>query len=185
MGLPPAVRVDSATCRRADSGDARAVADLLIRSRQAAVGTIPAAVHPDAETHEWISTVVLPEREVWLTEDADRRALAVMVLDGSWVDQLYVDPVAQGEGIGRRLLEHAQALDTTGELQLWTFQANDRARRFYARNGFVEVELTDGAGNEERQPDVRLVWRRSASVTRRRSPSGCPPRPAGTSDRDR
>ena len=45
-----------------------------------------------------------------------------------------------------------------GHLTLWTFQANDGARRFYAREGFREVEFTDGAGNAEKLPDVRLEW---------------------------
>ena len=40
-------------------------------------------------------------------------------------------------------------------LQLWTFQVNDRARRFYERNGFTIAEMTDGAGNQEREPDIR------------------------------
>ena len=79
MGLSHAARVDSATCRRADSDDVEAVADLLIRSRRAAIGAIPAAVHPDAEAREWISTVVIPEREVWLMEDADCQSLAVLI----------------------------------------------------------------------------------------------------------
>ncbi|MDP9464580.1 MAG: GNAT family N-acetyltransferase, partial [Actinomycetota bacterium] len=42
-------------------------------------------------------------------------------------------------------------------LQLWTFESNDRARRFYERHGFTAVEFTDGAGNEERWPDVRYA----------------------------
>jgi len=157
MGLRPAVRVESATCRRADSGDARAVADLLIRSRQAAVGAIPAAIHSDAETHEWVSTVVLPEREVWLTEDADRRPLAVMILDGSWVDQLYVEPTCTGMGLGSRLIELAKSRRPTG-LQLWTFVTNTGAQRFYRRHGFVMAETTDGSDNEEHAPAIRFVW---------------------------
>ena len=44
-------------------------------------------------------------------------------------------------------------------MQLWTFQQNDRARRFYEARGFEAVEFTDGSGNKERQPDVRYVWR--------------------------
>jgi hypothetical protein len=79
MGQAHTVRVDSATARRADLGDARAVADVLIRSRQAAAGAIPAAVHPDAETREWISAVVIPEREVWLMEGVDSRPLGLQL----------------------------------------------------------------------------------------------------------
>jgi ribosomal protein S18 acetylase RimI-like enzyme len=44
-------------------------------------------------------------------------------------------------------------------LQLWAFQSNARARRFYERHGFEAVEFTDGNGNEERWPDVRYVVR--------------------------
>ena len=44
-----------------------------------------------------------------------------------------------------------------GQLQLWAFQSNAGGRRFYERHGFAAVEFTDGAGNEERWPDVRYV----------------------------
>jgi len=45
-------------------------------------------------------------------------------------------------------------------LELWVFQRNERARAFYRRHGFVLVEETDGAGNEERTPDARYAWAR-------------------------
>ena len=35
---------------------------------------------------------------------------------------------------------------------------NAPARGFYARRGLVELERTDGSGNEERAPDVRMAW---------------------------
>jgi len=35
---------------------------------------------------------------------------------------------------------------------------NEPARRFYERHGFVAEELTEGAANEERAPDVRYRW---------------------------
>lgn len=72
---------------------------------------------------------------------------------------LYVAGQAQGQGVGKALLDHAK--DGSETLELWTFQANSGARRFYAREGFAEVELTDGAGNDEKLPDVRLVWERA------------------------
>ena len=74
------------------------------------------------------------------------------------LDQLYIRPGWWGRGIGSRLIEHAKAQSPDG-LTLWTFQVNERARGFYAHHGFIELLRTDGSGNEERQPDVRLGWR--------------------------
>lgn len=150
-------RVDSVMPRRAVLEDARAVADVLIRSRRAAGDAIPAAVHSDAETREWIRTVVIPEREVWLVEDADGRPLGVLVLAEDWVDQLYIEPAFTGKGWGSRLIQLAKSRRPAG-LQLWTFATNTAAQRFYLRHGFVVAETTDGSGNEEKSPDIRFVW---------------------------
>lgn len=157
MGLSDTGRVESAALRRAAIEDARVVADVLIRSRLAAGGAIPPGVHSDAETREWVRTVVIPEREVWLAEDADGRPLGVMVLDDDWVDQLYVAPGFTGMGLGSRLIGHAKARRPAG-LQLWTFVTNTAAQRFYLRHGFVVAETTDGSRNEEQAPDIRFVW---------------------------
>ncbi len=70
----------------------------------------------------------------------------------------YVAQGHRGRGIGKALLDAVKAEEP--RLALWTFQANLDAIRFYTREGFVEVERTDGAGNEERLPDVRMIWRR-------------------------
>lgn len=148
------------TIRRASGGDAAAIAEVWLRAFASAY-MFPHA-HTDDDVRRWIREEVVPGKETWVGQD-DRGVVGFIALAPGWVEHLYIDPVAQGEGIGRRLLELAMSRDTTGELQLWTFQANARARRFYARNGFVEVELTEGTSNEERQPDVRLVWRRAAA----------------------
>jgi hypothetical protein len=37
-------------------------------------------------------------------------------------------------------------------------QVSQGAQRFYLRHGFVEVERTDGAGNEEHAPDIQYGW---------------------------
>jgi GNAT superfamily N-acetyltransferase len=60
-----------------------------------------------------------------------------------------------GRGLGDRFLEVAVGR-YPGGLQLWTFVANERARRFYERHGFVVEETGDGRGNEERAPDLRM-----------------------------
>jgi GNAT superfamily N-acetyltransferase len=47
-------------------------------------------------------------------------------------------------------------------LELWCFQANSRACRFYEARGFRAIRFTDGADNEEKTPDVRYRWERAA-----------------------
>ncbi len=70
----------------------------------------------------------------------------------------YMAENARGKGFGKLLLDTVKK--TEPRLALWTFQANTGAIAFYKREGFVEVERTDGAGNEEKLPDVRMIWRR-------------------------
>lgn len=82
--------------------------------------------------------------------------------DGAMVQALYVGADTQGQGVGSALLRDAQRHCPT--LTLWTFQCNSGARRFYARHGFVEAERTDGSGNDEGLPDVRLVWSRADTM---------------------
>jgi len=84
--------------------------------------------------------------------------VAMMALTDEMVDQLYVAPGWTAQGIGSRLIGLAQSRRPNG-LDLYTFQVNRGARRFYERHGFVEVASSDGSENEERQPDVRYAWR--------------------------
>ena len=77
---------------------------------------------------------------------------------GPWTAAL---PEAQGQGVGTELLDIAKR--ASARLQLWTFQRNAQARRFYEARGFVLVEQTDGAGNEEKEPDARYLWMRAGA----------------------
>ena len=78
--------------------------------------------------------------------------------NGADLNALYVAQDAQSQGAGAALLKQAQ--EQTDHLDLWTFQANTGAQRFYARHGFVETARSDGAENDEGLPDIRLEWRR-------------------------
>ena len=153
--------------RRAGAADAAAVAALYLRSRRYAMPTI-VSPHTDDEVRDWIAAHLVPEQETWVAEvagvvvgvlalSAAARHGRGLVVDQLSIDQLYVDPPWIGRGLGRILVEHAKQRSADG-LELWTFQVNAAARRFYARQGFVEVDWTDGAGNEEHEPDVRCRW---------------------------
>jgi ribosomal protein S18 acetylase RimI-like enzyme len=89
---------------------------------------------------------------------AGGRPVGFLARREGYIHALYLAAHARGMGIGRRLVAAAQA--AADELTLWTFQANAPARAFYDALGFAEAERTDGAGNDEGLPDVRLLWRR-------------------------
>ena len=113
--------------------------------------------HTSREDRDFFRTHVFNLCEVWGASGAQGLAGIVAFRDG-WVDQLYVLPTAQGRGVGTKLLWVAQA--AFPRLSIWTFQRNTGARRFYEGRGFVIVELTDGGGNEEQEPDVLYRWAR-------------------------
>jgi GNAT superfamily N-acetyltransferase len=143
--------------RRGTGADAADAAEVYLRARHAAVPAVPPLAHGNDDVRRWFRDVVIAERELWVAEDAEAGIVAVLVLDGDWLDQLYVEPGLTGRGSGAALVDVAKRECPSG-LQLWAFQSNVRALRFYERHGFAEAERTDGADNEERAPDVRLVW---------------------------
>ncbi|HEX2755015.1 MAG TPA: GNAT family N-acetyltransferase [Candidatus Limnocylindrales bacterium] len=141
--------------RRATAADADAIADVYLASFHATY-SFPLA-HTDDEVRRWIREVVIVSPEAWVAVD-DERVVGMLVVGSGALDQLYVAPDRLGTGIGRRLLDTARERSPQG-LTLYTFQVNDRARRFYERNGFVTEAFGDGTANDERQPDVRYAWR--------------------------
>ncbi|MCU9837624.1 GNAT family N-acetyltransferase [Ruegeria sp. WL0004] len=87
------------------------------------------------------------------------RVAGFIARDGGEICSLYLARKAQGRGLGARLLQQAQ--HSAEQLELWTFQANVGARRFYERHGFRETQRTDGSRNDERLPDIRYEWSRT------------------------
>ncbi|WP_424858351.1 N-acetyltransferase family protein [Streptomyces sp. SAI-170] len=144
------------TLRRAVAADAEAVAEVYLRSYDAALPTV-VRPHTDDAVRAYIRDVVVPRRETWVAE-ADGVVVGLMVLADEEISQLYLHPDWRGRGIGDRFVALAKERAPRG-LSLWTFQVNKPAHRFYERHGFRAVEHTDGSGNEEREPDVRYEWR--------------------------
>ncbi len=79
--------------------------------------------------------------------------------EGGFLECLYLEKEARNQGLGRALLDLAKN-NGAETVSLWVLQRNHAARRFYAREGFCEVELGDGDDNEEGLPDIRLEWKR-------------------------
>jgi 8-oxo-dGTP pyrophosphatase MutT (NUDIX family)/GNAT superfamily N-acetyltransferase len=142
--------------RPRDAGDA---ATVYLRSRAFAIPSI-LSPHSPGDVRRWMADDVVGRSDVWVAE-LDGVVVGLLVLqhdrDGSWLDHLYLDPSWMGRGLGDRMMAVAKER-SPGGLQLWTFQVNGAARRFYERHGFVEQERTAGSGNEERAPDARYRW---------------------------
>jgi GNAT superfamily N-acetyltransferase len=137
--------------------DARAAANLWLRARMRSVDTIPAPVHDDEDVRAWFASHVVSDTELWIATDGAGTLVGILVLEGDWVDQLYVEPTMTGKGVGAQLLSLAKRQRPAG-LRLWTFVSNHGAQRFYERHGFVETDRTDGRDNEEGAPDILYSW---------------------------
>jgi putative acetyltransferase len=114
-----------------------------------------AGLHTPEEDRQFYRTRMFHDCAVWAAV-RDLEIVGIIAFRPTWVDQLYVLPPMQGRGIGSSLLRIAQANERS--LDLWTFQRNAPARRFYEAHGFVLVRETDGSGNEEREPDILYRW---------------------------
>jgi GNAT superfamily N-acetyltransferase len=139
--------------RRAGLSDVDAIAELYERSF--ATLTFLPVLHSLDEHRLWFAGR-MTDQEIWVYDDGEVRGFAAIGDDV--LDHLYVDPEWIGCGIGRALLEHTKRRRPDG-FTLWCFQANERARRFYEKHGCAAVEFTDGAGNEEKTPDMKYAWR--------------------------
>ena len=140
--------------RAARTSDIDTIADVFVASFRGL--TFLPRLHSDDETRTWIRDVVFPGHEVWVAE-SECLAVGFAALTGDLLGLLYVHPDDQGRGAGSALLA-AVKRERPGGFRLWVFQRNTGARRFYERSGCHLVELTDGSGNEEKEPDALYAW---------------------------
>ena len=143
-------------CRRAIQNDADAIAAVLSSSFRL-LEFLP-MLHTVEEDRQFIEGVVLKECEVTVAESAGR-IVSFLARQGEDIRMLYTHPDHIGLGAGSLLMEAAKEAGTPA-LELWCFQANGRARRFYEAHAFRAIRFTDGADNEEKMPDVRYRWQR-------------------------
>ena len=142
--------------RDATAQDANAIAEVYYASFR--LLTFLPMLHT-LESYRWyVAKRMLKEWAVTVAED-DSGIVSFLGLRGEEVGHFYTRPDRIGRGAGTRLIEAAKSSGVVA-LELWCFQANTRARRFYEARGFRAIRFTDGAHNEEKTPDVRYRWER-------------------------
>ncbi len=96
----------------------------------------------------------LPEAPLWLAVDADDRAIGFMLLDGSSMEALFIDPAHRGAGVGRALV--ARALELHPALTTGVNEQNEQAAGFYERLGFVRTGRSERDGEGRAYPLIHL-----------------------------
>lgn len=91
--------------------------------------------------------------------DAAGRPAGFVTVDPAtgYLDQLCVAPSERGSGLAAVLLDAAKRL-APGAIELDVNEANRRARRFYAREGFQTVAR--GLSAQSGLPTLRMRWAR-------------------------
>ena len=161
LGRPPIARrrpaADRVLLRPATAADAGEVAEIALAVVQGDL-RLPTASTPTTRSGSWVRDELLPGTETWLAVDPDGTIVGLHVAQlRTCSTSSTSDPTGPGAASARRFVGLAKSLRPAG-LELYTFQVNAGARRFYERHGFRVVDLDDGARNEEGQPDVRYRW---------------------------
>jgi len=139
-------------CREDERGD---ILEIVNAAAEAYRGVIPADrwQEPYMDAGE-LDGEIGAGVEFWGCE-AHGRLAGVMgiqaVRDVDLIRHAYVRPDVQGEGVGRRLLEHLRAA-AERPLLVGTWTAAEWAVRFYRRNGFEPV------GEERTKRLLRTYW---------------------------
>lgn len=139
--------------RFAAARDAVAIARLFRIVRAECLPYLP-TLHTPEEDAEYFSALV--RESAVLVAELRGEVVAFAATRDGWLEHLYVHPLHQRSGIGGALL--ARAKESDRKLRLWVFQRNVAAIAFYQRAGFRLLQVTDGSGNEEREPDALYAW---------------------------
>jgi GNAT superfamily N-acetyltransferase len=145
--------------RLASGADVEEIAELFSTSFRLLDFLPP--LHTRDEDRAYVRDVLIAEQRVTVAE-AGGEIVGFLAESPGWINQLYVRADRLHEGIGSLLMADAKA--RAASLELWCFAENHAARRFYERHGFVEVERTDGRGNEAGRPDIRYRWERPETI---------------------
>jgi GNAT superfamily N-acetyltransferase len=114
-------------------------------------------VHSRADVVNHYKTVVARDRKSFVVVSGNATLGFMTFTDDHLISALYVASEYRRQGVGQLMLTRAKR-EFDDRLELWTFQANVPAQKFYAREGFVEINRTDG-DNDEGLPDIMLEWR--------------------------
>ena len=108
------------------------------------------------EDRNYFRSTILKNAQIWVAASPDY-PVGFMAMNEDFVDQLYIHPRAQRQGVGVALLTLAKELSPQ-HVWLYTLQVNTNARAFYEKNGF-KAEKFGISPPPESEPDIEYHWR--------------------------
>lgn len=115
----------------------------------------------------------VPERlDLTTVATIDARVVGFVMVHGDEIEQLYVDAAARGTGIAAALLGHGEQVIGVRFERAWlaVVAGNNRARRFYQRNGWSDTGAFDypaqAAGDTTIPVPSRRYEKRLAAIAR-------------------
>lgn len=84
-----------------------------------------------------VAEVYMPNTDTWVV-DIGGKVEGFIALMGNEVGAIFVQPRCHGKGVGKALMDKAQALH--GDLDVEVFKENSIGRKFYSRYGFEQLE---------------------------------------------
>lgn len=84
-----------------------------------------------------VADIYMPNTDTWVAV-IDNEVQGFIALMGNEVGAIFLRPNFHGKGIGKALMDKAQALH--GDLEVEVFKENSIGRKFYSRYGFEHLE---------------------------------------------
>ena len=85
-----------------------------------------------AQQRKDIAEIYMPNTDTWVAE-LDGKVVGFVALMGNEIGAMFLQPNYHGKGIGKALMDKANELYSSLELEV--FKANTIGRKFYARYG--------------------------------------------------
>lgn len=140
--------------RPMEPGDRNRVLDIWLRASEQSHGFMGEGFWRDKL--EAMGKHYLPMADNFVWEKDGQVQGFVSLVKGEYIGALFVAPEAQGQGVGKALLDHCKSRSDV--LTLGVYVENRRAVRFYCREGF---EVSRNLPQEQPgHPEQLLQWRR-------------------------
>lgn len=123
-------------------------------------------LHGNTEAHDFVAEEywrqhfdevkeMLPKAELYVYENDNTAALDGFIgLSGSYIAGIFVKGTARSQGIGKQLLDYVKAIK--GDLTLKVYKRNERAVKFYQREGFLV--RSEGIDDDTGEQEYLMVW---------------------------